>query len=54
MDKITTIVLSSEEMKEAIMAYLKKEKLKVGEVEFVNKKGFFPQTSYEIKITESL
>lgn len=41
-------------MKEAVIAHLNSNGLKPEEVEFISSKGFFPQTSYEIKITESL
>ena len=52
MQKVTTYILSSDELKEAITAYMSSKF--EGEVLIVTEKGFFPQTSTEIQITENL
>ena len=51
MIKTTKLELSSEEMKEAVQAYLLGKC--PGEVEFVGKNGFYPQTSYSIEVRQT-
>lgn len=52
--KVTSLELSSEEMKEAVQGFLANKFNGDICVEFVNKNGFYPQTSYNIRVTESL